>query len=489
MNCPRVSILLPAYNAERYLREAIDSMLSQTYQNFELLIIDDGSKDRTAEIVRSYTDERIRFIQNECNIGLANTLNKGMRLARGEYLARMDADDISLPTRLQTQVEYLDSHPDVILCSVALRLFGATDRDAILPDDFERIKINLLFSSAIGHASSMWRNQVFLDNNLYFLQDEFPAEDYGLWTRAVFVGKMVNMPDILYMYRIYPEQVTNNQARSIEHCNIVRERYIKRIVPKLDRGTIQNFTHNHKIINIFKYIKLIFALSSSKKFNNRMLFKTMIKYLFNNYILNYKAKLRRLINRLINRLKNVVWMIRLRYNLHNRSFTIISNDCWAGKVYEDANMQYLTPTIGLFFLPEDYLRFCNNLKHYIEADLEIIDISEDGYPIGKIDDVTIYFQHYKSADDCIEKWNRRKQRINWDNLYLKFSDRNYATQEQLEQFDKLPQSKVIFTAKSYGLINEIVISDYTEKSYVGDLYSNPWPWRNKFDITKWLNTK
>ena len=107
MNCPRVSILLPAYNAERYLREAIDSMLSQTYQNFELLIIDDGSKDRTAEIVRSYTDERIRFIQNECNIGLANTLNKGMRLARGEYLARMDADDICVPTRFQAQYDFL----------------------------------------------------------------------------------------------------------------------------------------------------------------------------------------------------------------------------------------------------------------------------------------------------------------------------------------------------------------------------------------------
>lgn len=241
MNCPRVSILLPAYNAERYLREAIDSMLSQTYQNFELLIIDDGSKDRTAEIVRSYTDERIRFIQNECNIGLANTLNKGMRLARGEYLARMDADDISLPTRLEIQVRYLDEHPDVMLCSCALQQFGASDKQMIGREDFEFVKAEMLFSSAIGHASSVWRKAFFVENHLMFMQDEFPAEDYGLWTRAVFYGKMVNIPDLLYRYRIYPEQVTATDMRSAEKCRQIRQKYIARLCPYVSKEYIDAF--------------------------------------------------------------------------------------------------------------------------------------------------------------------------------------------------------------------------------------------------------
>ena len=124
MTQPKVTILMPAYNASLYIKESIESMLNQSFSDFELLIINDGSKDNTSEVVKSIVDERIRLVENEQNLGLANTLNKGMKLAKGEYLARMDADDLSTPNRLQTQVDYLDSHPDVILCSMAMHQFG-----------------------------------------------------------------------------------------------------------------------------------------------------------------------------------------------------------------------------------------------------------------------------------------------------------------------------------------------------------------------------
>ena len=114
---PLISVILPAYNAERFLEEAIDSILAQTYKNFELIVLNDGSTDRTEEIILSYNDPRIRYIKNESNLKLIKTLNKGIALARGKYIARMDADDISLPTRFEKEIEFMEIHPDIGVCS------------------------------------------------------------------------------------------------------------------------------------------------------------------------------------------------------------------------------------------------------------------------------------------------------------------------------------------------------------------------------------
>src|SRR5690242_1454586 len=110
-----LTVLMPVYNAERFLREAIDSILAQSLQQFEFLIIDDGSTDSSVDIIRSYTDSRIRFIQNERNLGISATLNKGIELSKTELIARMDADDISYPTRLEKQYQYFLTHPDCAL--------------------------------------------------------------------------------------------------------------------------------------------------------------------------------------------------------------------------------------------------------------------------------------------------------------------------------------------------------------------------------------
>ncbi|MGM9837770.1 MAG: glycosyltransferase family 2 protein [Paludibacteraceae bacterium] len=252
MTQPRISILLPAYNAARYLREAVESMLMQTYRDFELLLLNDGSTDSTEQIALELanSDERIRYIRNPHNVGLANTLNRGLSLAQGEFIARMDADDISLPTRLETQVRYLDAHPDVMLCSCAIQQFGASDKLMVGREEFEQVKVDMLFASAIGHASSVWRRAFFENNNLFFNQDEFPAEDYGLWTRAVFYGKLVNIPDVLYRYRIYPEQVTATDPRVTEKCMQIRRNYILRLCPSMQENYIQAFLAvDHGIAN------------------------------------------------------------------------------------------------------------------------------------------------------------------------------------------------------------------------------------------------
>ena len=232
---PVVSILMPVYRTASYLREAMDSMLSQTFTDFELIILNDCSPDNAEEILDEYKDPRIVRYLGEKNQGLANVLNVGMRLARGKYIARMDSDDLSTPNRLDVQVDYLEQHPDIDLCSCGMNLFGAMEDQWIRESDFEILRINALFFSPVLHASSVWRRDAFERLGLRFRQEMVPAEDYDLWCRALSGGlRLVNIPDCLYLYRIHPDQATGNTEKTLQKEQLVREGFLHTIFPKAE---------------------------------------------------------------------------------------------------------------------------------------------------------------------------------------------------------------------------------------------------------------
>ena len=145
MTTPWVSVLMPVYNTAPYLREAMDSMLSQTFTDFELIVLDDCSPDNAEEILATYSDSRIVRYKGEKNVGLSNVLNTGIDMARGKYIARMDSDDISMPNRLRVQVDYMEQHPEIDLVSVGMRLFGTKDDVWIREQNPEKVKISALF--------------------------------------------------------------------------------------------------------------------------------------------------------------------------------------------------------------------------------------------------------------------------------------------------------------------------------------------------------
>ena len=230
MTTPRVSILMPVYNVASYLREAMDSMLAQTYTDFELIVLDDCSPDNSAEILDTYTDPRIVRYRGEKNVGLSNVLNVGMQLARGEYIARMDSDDLSTPERLAVQVAYLDAHPEIDLCSCGMELFGAKQEVWVRENNPEDVKITALFYSPILHASSVWRRVSFERAGLRFQQEMVPAEDYDMWTRAMAAGlQLVNIPQVMYKYRIHPSQVTMQTDRTARKDKEVKAKYLTAI--------------------------------------------------------------------------------------------------------------------------------------------------------------------------------------------------------------------------------------------------------------------
>lgn len=239
---PLVSILMPVYKTAPYLREAVDSMLSQRFTDFELIVLNDCSPDNAEEILDSYTDPRIVRYKGKKNVGLSNILNIGIGMARGKYIARMDSDDLSLPERLQIQVDYLETHPEIDLVSVGMQLFGAREEVWIREQNPEKVKINALFHSPILHASSMWRKESFERYGLRFRQDMVPAEDYDLWTRALINGlKLVNLPSVLYKYRLHPGQATTQTEKTTTKSRLVQQNYLQAALPSLSEKKREAF--------------------------------------------------------------------------------------------------------------------------------------------------------------------------------------------------------------------------------------------------------
>ncbi len=213
---PKVTVLMSVYNGEEFLTGAVDSILGQTFQDFEFLILNNSSTDKTGEIVESYTDPRIRLVHNEKNLGMAGSLNRGLDLAEGEYIVRMDCDDISLPQRLAKQVGFMDSNPQVGVCGTWVETIGETAGEIKrFQQDPDLIKAGLLFGNFyITHPSVIMRSSFLREHALYYNPTLYPAEDYALWQKCSQLFPLTNIPQVLLKYRILPTSGSHaNQER------------------------------------------------------------------------------------------------------------------------------------------------------------------------------------------------------------------------------------------------------------------------------------
>lgn len=184
-----------------------------------------------------------------------------------------------------------------------------------------------------------------------------------------------------------------------------------------------------------------------------------------------------------------------RIRLKNKTFSILSSNCMGGFIYHHLNIRFNSPTINLLIKPGDFVKFLGNLKFYLDCDVEEIQVEGIDYPVGKIGDVLLYFVHYKSFEEAKQKWNIRKQRINFDNLFVMMAQRNGCTYEDLKAFDKLEyKNKVVFTAQEYPEINSayVLLGNDPKNEDVGDLpgYKNMRfgkRWLDDFDYVVFLN--
>lgn len=234
MHSPVVSVLLAVYNGERFLAEAIESILTQTYTDFELIVIDDGSVDGTAEIIREYAgrDERIRILQQAENRGQSAALNRGLAEARGDYVAKMDSDDISLPRRLEIQVDFLQSHPEIGVVGAQRKQVDENLkplRDIDFPLRHAHIVTNLFFGGwSIGGGEAVFRREVM--RGLGGFNSRVILGDWELYCRLVERARFANVPERLYWARRHGNNITaSHQSRRSEELRGIRARWYKRL--------------------------------------------------------------------------------------------------------------------------------------------------------------------------------------------------------------------------------------------------------------------
>ena len=223
---PKVSVLIPVYNASSFLRETINSVLNQTFSDFELILLNDCSQDNSEQIISEFDDDRIRYYKNERNLGITPTRNKLIDFSKGEYLAVLDNDDIMRPDRLEKQVRYLDEHQDVSVVGSYFELFDSKQKNffrrfallfglvwchPLLPtiDDLSK-------GMVLAHPTAMIRKKDFIENHIRYNGDYSPAEDYDLLKQALFKGlKLANMPEVLTLYNLHGDNCSIKQKEQM----------------------------------------------------------------------------------------------------------------------------------------------------------------------------------------------------------------------------------------------------------------------------------
>ncbi|MGG1593052.1 glycosyltransferase family 2 protein [Terribacillus saccharophilus] len=229
MNNPKITVLMSAYNSEKTIVLALESILSQTFEDFEIIIVNDGSTDKTLEIISSYKDKRIRIINNESNYGLIHSLNLGIKKANGDYVARMDADDIANPDRLLKQLNILEKQKDIDIVSSNVRMFSDKfkfiKKNTVSSASLEKLRTELLFQNRIFHPTVMIRSSLLKGYN--YLSEHLYCEDYGLWQRLIKNHKFIIQDEILLNYRMTSSSITSISRKKMNllfnsHINVYK---------------------------------------------------------------------------------------------------------------------------------------------------------------------------------------------------------------------------------------------------------------------------
>lgn len=259
---PKVTVLMSVYNGERYLNEAVDSILAQTFTDFEFLIIDDASTDRTPEILRSYDDPRIRIVTNQENLGLTKSLNKGLALARGEYIARMDADDVSFIVRLEKQVEFMEQNVHIgVLGSNYQYIDESGELKGVVSTslDPELIQWELLFLNPLAHPTVLMRTALIRSVKGYNETFRF-SQDYDLWCRLAKITQLAKLQDILLYLRSSKLNISHrhyNQQRIYSH--MITLQVLQNIFSNKEEGNIGDSQH-HKSFDEYWFLRDVNAL-------------------------------------------------------------------------------------------------------------------------------------------------------------------------------------------------------------------------------------
>jgi glycosyltransferase involved in cell wall biosynthesis len=244
----KISVLMPVFNGEKYVAEAVDSILNQTFTDFEFIIVNDGSTDATSNILAGYDDKRIKLVSLE-HEGLVYCLNKGVELSKGKYIARMDSDDIAFPERLQVQYDFMESHPEIGICGTNYKVLSnnLSKYTSRLPANDTDIRAQMFFHPVFCHPTVLLKKDVMEKSDLKYDKDFFGAEDYRLWIDVMDHTQGAIIPDILLHYRIHSMNVTvqnnKNFDSKINLLSKIQYFYMQKYGVNISQEECRIFTH------------------------------------------------------------------------------------------------------------------------------------------------------------------------------------------------------------------------------------------------------
>lgn len=289
------SVIMSVYNEEKYICESVESILNQTFTDFEFIIIDDASTDQTVSLIQSYKDQRIRLVRNQKNMGLTKNLNVGIKLANGKYIIRMDGDDIAHVDRLEQQIKFMEKNPDVKLASCGYRVIGSNIKITYSDLSSDEIKVMLLFHTVLPHPGFIFEREAINKAGITYNEKIKYAQDYDFQVQVARIYNLAFMHQILFDYRVSKKQISMVKYREQEHyANYIRMVQLRQIGLKKMRvkiGNWRNFcreTREVKDISWKNKIQIFFVVGEiikncrrKKKYNLEILKRICIKKIKN----------------------------------------------------------------------------------------------------------------------------------------------------------------------------------------------------------------
>jgi glycosyltransferase involved in cell wall biosynthesis len=321
-----VSVLMPVFNAEVYLQDAIESILTQSFSEFEFLIIDGGSADNTVKIVNSYNDPRIKLITNPEGLNFVDALNLGISLAQGKYIARMDADDLSYPDRIEKQYFFMEHNPEIGACSTWMENFGDQNKILKMPVFPMEIYFGFLKNNCFGHGPSMVRKSLLIENNIRYDNDYYYSEDTFFWANIMMVAKLQTIPIVLYKYRKHKTQMTTERREKMTNsANRAKNFHFQQLLSQLNIISEANLYPTDQTapieISVFeKIVKQLFLENRERKLFENKLFETTLLSIYKDKLLNLHMPVYMKISKLLKFMKADIfsylpWVIKTNFSI------------------------------------------------------------------------------------------------------------------------------------------------------------------------------
>ena len=531
-----LSIIVPVYNVEQYLNRCVDSLLDQgTFGDYEIILVDDGSTDNSGQLCDEYQKKtsRIRVIHKE-NGGLSSARNAGIKATNADYVMFVDSDDYiksfvlgQLSQKLRTEkldilvfnfahiyekykiednIEFLKEYSEIVSGSQYL---------------IDNLKAGTMHMMA---CNKIYKTSLITDNNVFF-REGFVHEDEEWSPRVIIHANRVQQIDlIVYGYCIRSDSISSYENKRkaaldlIDNCkellvfsssvadDNLRTQLENNIVT-LCLSAYYKGRLTDKSSDIISFIDKTNPIGKNLKKYKLLKFNPKLYLLVNDCaksLARFKAGCIGLLHKPI-AVKNILSdkvrkkcrmcfvAKKQQKELKNHHFSIISSSCNGGVITSELGEQFRTPTINLWFTAKDYIKLAADLKHYMSKDVLEVRNSFHNYPVGRVDDITVYFMHYHSFEEARNKWNERKERINYDNLFFMMAEKDGCTKEDVKAFQDLPyNNKVIFTYNAYPNYDSAVCvrdcSTNGEAAIMTDYVGLTGRKYDKyFDYVKWLN--